>query len=123
MEIDIKKAKESFEALVMREMDPPIKELEAVNLQRYGVTWNCIIEKRRDRPKVVMLRRMVSKVFRDLGFSYKRIAKTMKRDHASVIYNVKVMDGMLDVYPDVQKEWKEYKRNVSKKISNKKRSE
>lgn len=122
MEIDIKKAKESFEALVGGEMDPPVKELEAVNLQRYGVTWNCITEKRRDRPKVVMLRRMVSKVFRDLGFSYKRIAKTMCRDHGSVMHNIKVMNGMLDVYPDVQKEWSEYKRNVSNKISNKKRS-
>lgn len=122
MEVNIKSAKESFEALMEREMDPPVKELESVNLQRYGVTWNCITEKRRDRPKVVMLRRMVSKVFRDLGFSYKRIAKTMKRDHGSIIYNVKVMDGMLDIYPDVQKEWKEYKKNVSKKISDKKRS-
>jgi len=29
-----------------------------------------------------------------------------------------VMDGMMDVYPDVVKEYKEFKHNVSEKISN-----
>ena len=75
----------------------------------------------RDKPRVVMLRRMVSKLFRDLGYSYNSIGKVMQRDHGTVMHNVKVMNGMLDVYPEVQEEWRDYKKDVSDKISNKER--
>jgi chromosomal replication initiation ATPase DnaA len=46
----------------------------------------------------------------------------MQRDHGTVMHNVKVMNGMLDVYPEVQEEWRDYKKDVSDKISDPQRS-
>lgn len=110
-----------FNQLVERDPDPPIRAIAAVNHLRYGVTWNDVVEKRKDKPRVVMLRRMVSKLFRDLGYSFPSIAKVMNREHGTVMHNVDVMDDMLSIYPEVQTEWREYKKNVSEKISNSKR--
>jgi|10_taG_2_1085330.scaffolds.fasta_scaffold36551_4 chromosomal replication initiation ATPase DnaA len=113
----------SFSQLVMRETQPPISAITEVSQARYSVSWEELIGKRRDNPRVVMLRRMVSKVFRELGFSFPKIGEVMNRDHGSVQHNVNAMNGMLDIYPDVQDEYKQFKCDVSEKISNTKRGE
>ena len=120
---DIRAMLLGFEQLVNKEMTPPVEALTLVALERYGVDWGEVVDRPRNKPKVVMLRRMVSKVLRELGFSYNRIGAFMHRDHGSVMHNVNVMDGMMDVYPDVVKEYKEFKEDVSEKISNETRGE
>ena len=115
---DIRAMLLGFEQLVNKEMTPPVEALTLVALERYSVGWDEVVSRPRNKPKVVMLRRMVSMVLRELGFSYNRIASFVERDHGSVMYNVKVMEGMMDVYPDVVKEYKEFKKDVSEKIFN-----
>lgn len=119
----MKQVLSSFHQLVEQDTAPPIHAITTVNHSRYNVTWDDIVKRDRDKPRVVMLRRMVSKLFRDLGYSYSSIGKVMQRDHGTVMHNVKVMNGMLDVYPEVIEEWKDYKTDVSNKISDPKRSE
>jgi chromosomal replication initiation ATPase DnaA len=108
----------AFEQLVKKEMTPPVDALTIVSIERYSVTWEEVVARPRNKPKVVMLRRMVSKVLHELGFSYHRIGDLVKRDHGSVIYNVNTMNNMMDIYPDVVKEYKEFKKDVSEKIFN-----
>jgi chromosomal replication initiation ATPase DnaA len=115
---DIRAMLLGFEQLVNKEMTPPVDALTLVSLERYSVGWDEVVARPRNKPKVVMLRRMVSKVLREMGFSYNRIADLVERDHGSVMYNVRVMDGMMDIYPDVVKEYKDFKKDVSQKIFN-----
>ena len=116
--VDMRKMLLGFEQLVSKEMTPPQEAVCHVNVERYSIDWDEVVSRPKNKPKVVMLRRMVSKVFRELGFSLSKIGQMMERDHGTVLWNIKVMDGMLDVYPDVRVEYKEYKRDVSEKISN-----
>ena len=112
-----------FEQLVNKDMTPPVEALDCVSIERYGVGWDEVVDRPRNKPKVVMLRRMVSKVLREMGFSLNQIGELVQRDHGSVLYNINVMDGMMEIYPDVVKEYKEFKKDVSEKISNETRGE
>ena len=115
---DIKATLVEFKQLVNKDITPPVEALDCVSIERYGVGWGEVVARSRNKPKVVMLRRMVSKVLREMGFSFNRIAVLVERNHGSVMHNIKVMGEMMEVYPDVAKEYKQFKKDVSEKISN-----
>tara|TARA_Y100000310_G_scaffold332752_1_gene408917 strand:- start:2111 stop:2491 length:381 start_codon:yes stop_codon:yes gene_type:complete len=109
---------EGFNQLVGRPaFELPIDAISRINTKRYFVTWDEVTERRRNNPRVVMLRRMICKVLREFGYSLPQIGLAMSRHHGAVMNNIDTLEDMLQYYPEVEAEYRTYKNDVEREIS------
>lgn len=97
--------------------------LMSIVCRRADVAPKDLLSRSRDM-RLCFPRHIICTIMRERGYSYSRIGRCLLRDHATVIYGIRVLENALRVrkgyenfvamYEDIKKEWEEYLKAMEK---------
>jgi chromosomal replication initiation ATPase DnaA len=94
-----------------------VRQVGQFCVREMGVKWSAAIIHRKNHHGTVWARQVAQYLCREtLGARYEQIGLAFERHHAAVMYNCRVVEGYMEVYPELRLEIDAIKQKVMKRF-------